>query len=222
MLVTLTGCGALQPRAHVRMDSSRRRERAVRLGREPGPPSGPATDLEPATLAGVVEDHRLEQFYWDEPTRARLLDRLGEYRAPLLVGTPSLAVDAENAGLTTYTLLDVDERFAFLPGFRRYDLFDDAETPEFDCDAIFCDPPFANFELDQLKAALTRLVGAASLAGNLRWRGEPDLFMAYNAKREEELLQTFPSLRKVEQLGYLSVKPKTQANLWLYASQDNT
>ena len=46
--------------------------------------------------------------------------------------------------------------------------------------------------------------------------------MAYNAKREEALLQTFPSLRKVEQLGYLSVKPKTQANLWLYASQGNT
>ena len=65
MLATATVCGALQPRAHVRMDSSRRRERAVRLGREPGTPSGPATDLEPATLAGVEEDHRLEQFYWD-------------------------------------------------------------------------------------------------------------------------------------------------------------
>ena len=36
------------------------------------------------------------------------------------------------------------------------------------------------------------------------------------------LLRAFPSLRKVEQLGYLSVKPKTQANLWLYASQVNT
>ena len=221
MLSTAAVYAALQPRAHVRMDSSRRRERAVRLGREPGPPSGPATELEPATLAGVVEDHRLEQFYWDEPTRARLLARLGEYRAPLLVGTPSLAVEAENAGLA-YTLLDVDERFAFLPGFRRYDLFDDAETPEFDCDAIFCDPPFANFELDQLKAALTSLAGGASLAGKLRWRGEPALFIAYNAKREEALLQTFPSLRKVEQLGYLSVKPKTQANLWLYASHVNT
>ena len=221
MLASAAVYAALHPRAHVRMDSSRRRERAVRLGREPGPPSGPATDLEPATLAGVVEDHRLEQFYWDEPTRARLLKRLGEYRAPLLVGTPSLAVDAENAGLP-YLLLDVDERFAFLPGFRRYDLFDNAETPEFDCDAILCDPPFANFELDQLRTALTRLVGAASLAGKLRWRGEPDLFIAYNAKREEALLRAFPSLRKVEQLGYLSVKPKTQANLWLYASQDST
>jgi hypothetical protein len=108
--------------------------------------------LEPATLAGVLEDHHYEQFFFDEPTCDALLALMARHERPLLLCTPSLAVAAERRG-QRYLLLDRDERFGFLRSFRAFDL--DSPSPLDEAfDAVFCDPPFANIDLLQLRAAI--------------------------------------------------------------------
>ena len=57
--------------------------------------AGRATDLTPAELrvggGTVSEDHRHEQFFYDDATAARLLSLVSTYEKPLLVCNPSLA-----------------------------------------------------------------------------------------------------------------------------------
>ena len=77
---------------------------------------------------------------------------MARYERPLLLCTPSLAVAAESRG-QPYLLLDRDERFSFLSSFRAFDLEAPAPLGE-PFDAIFCDPPFANIDLLQLRQTI--------------------------------------------------------------------
>ena len=49
-------------------------------------------------------------------------------------------------------------------------------------------------------------------------RSPPPLYIAYNSRREERLLEAMAEqrLQRRFQLGYLSVKANTQQHLWLY------
>ena len=81
----------------------------------------------------------------------------------------------------------------------------------FDCDVVFCDPPFANFDLPSLRAAIDTIVPAASVP----------LFMAFNSRREQELNAAFAGRQVFVrtagiQLGYESVKSKTQQRICLF------
>jgi hypothetical protein len=79
---------------------------------------------------------------------------MARFERPLLLCVPSLAVLAEESG-QPYLLLEKDERFSFLTGFRPYDLLDPTPAPiDVPCDAVIADPPFANIELWQLSRAL--------------------------------------------------------------------
>ena len=132
-------------RARVVMSRRHRRAHLQPPGSSPPAPAGPASALEPATLAGVLEDHHYEQFFFDEPTCDALLALMARHERPLLLCTPSLAVAAERRG-QRYLLLDRDERFGFLRSFRAFDL--DSPSPLDEAfDAVFCDPPFANIAL---------------------------------------------------------------------------
>ena len=175
------------------------------------PPAQPATALTPATLNGIVEDHSVEQYFFDAPTCEALLEMLRPYERPLLLCAPAVAVAAEKAGGSKCLLLDRDERFSFLPGFRKFDLDNcDPAAARFDggeaADVVLCDPPFANFPLAKLRAVVDELAPGATL------------FLAYNQKREEEVLEAFKprQLQALSGLGYLSVKPNTQANIVLF------
>jgi len=79
---------------------------------------------------------------------------MAQFERPLLLCVPSLAVLAEESG-QPYVLLEKDERFSFLMGFRPYDLLSPTPAPtDVPCDAVIADPPFANIELGQLRRAL--------------------------------------------------------------------
>jgi len=179
----------------------------------PYPTAHPATNLEPTECAGVTEEHAFEQYFFDEATRAALLDLLlARHSRPLLLCAPSLAVEAEARG-APYLLLDRDERFGFLRGFRPFDL----ERPEpetaadFAFDCVLCDPPFSNFELARLREVLNTLGAAAA-----------PLYLCYNARREGALVDAFAgSGRELVRmaggpLGYTSVKASTQQHIFLY------
>lgn len=195
-------------------------QRAWSLSRAgtPYPSAESATSLTPSVLAGVAEDHSFEQFFFDEPTRRSLLDVLySRHQRPLLLCAPSLAVDAEKAG-AAYLLLDRDERFAFLPGFRPFDLDRPSAVDDFAYDAVLCDPPFANFDLARLRHVLDVLAGADEA------RRAAPLYLAFNARREEAIRAAFGEDELVRwgdgPLGYTSVKASTQQHIHLYGPRE--
>ena len=59
-----------------------------------------ATKRPPASLAGVIEDHRYEQFFYDDATAKQLYQIVDLYERPLLMCNPTLAVIAQEKGKT--------------------------------------------------------------------------------------------------------------------------
>lgn len=142
------------------------------------------------TLDGqvITEDHRHEQFFFDRES-LDLLRQLAFPYAPLCVCCPSLA-----ATLTQpYLLLDRDTRFASL-NFQEFDLLRPRPV-DFDFDAVFLDPPFANVTPKQLAEAL-RVLGANDLP----------LYVGYNVKRQEEVLAAFEDFYLQPTSKFLSYK----------------
>jgi len=204
-LSVLSMCASSQPPS---MNRRQRRQHLQPAGAPPAPPAQPATTFAPAEIAGITEDHAHEQFFFDKPTCQRLLQLLRDFERPLLLCTPALAVAAQEEALT-YLLLDRDERFSFLHSFQHFDLATPKRVNGYDYDAVFMDPPFANLDLALLRRALATLAHPAHQA---------PLYIAYNERREEDLLHMFPeqNLVRLMPLGYCSVKPRTQRHIWLY------
>ena len=84
-----------------------------------------------------------------------------------------LGVELERRGVACATL-DVDERFAHLQGFKKFDVY----RPTWQAErfgAIFCDPPFWIVSLSQLCAAIRLLA----------WHDfEQPLAICYPARRQ--------------------------------------
>ena len=176
-------------------------------------PTLPATNLKPQALQNVTENHAFEQFFWDVPTTHKIRNKcMNKFKNPLLLATPSLAIAAQQVN-QNYLLLEKDRRFHFL-NFRYFDLHQPKPVTDYEFDAVFCDPPFANLDLCSLKVSLDMLGCGDSKAG-------VPLFLAYNSRREDELFDIFEEykLRREWCLGYLSVRERTQRHLYLYTSE---
>ncbi len=169
-----------------------------------------ATQNPPATLAGIEEDHRFEQFFYSDEAANQIYQVVDLYQRPLLLCNPTLAVMAEKKS-KTYKLLDRDTRFNFLDGFQEFSLTEPHLITDYDFDAVFIDPPFANVTPDQVARCL-KLMGA----------NEVPLWVAYNSRREEKLLEALnkldcPDLVPKWQLSYKEgVSSNTQDSIWLY------
>ena len=182
-----------------------------------GDDTGAATGLTPASVAGVEEDHRFEQFFYDETTVKRVTDSfVSLYERPLFLCTPSLAVAARDRGMQ-YLLLDRDDRWGkVLPkgAFKRFELSQPRLVgATFDYDAVFCDPPFANVDLRKLRNVVDLLACTET-------QRRAPLYVAFLGDREHEVFRAFnPEYgleRKPPALGYVSVKAETQARIFLY------
>ena len=169
-----------------------------------------ATINKPAELAGVVEDHRYEQFFYDEVTAKQLYQLVRQYKRPLLLCNPTLAVLAERDD-QEYRLLDRDTRFNFLRGYEEFSLTEPHLIKDYEFDAVFIDPPFANVTPEQVARCL-RLISAH----------ECHLWIAYNSRREKQLLNAMNSLECPDlvpkwKLSYKEgVNFDTQDAIWLY------
>lgn len=104
----------------------------------------------------MLEEHYFrEQYFFDPPTLARLADFAQGFARPCCLCAPLVARELAARGVSV-RLLELDERFASVPGFRRYDL----SQPEWlneTYDLILCDPPFFRVPLRQLFVALRTL-----------------------------------------------------------------
>lgn len=184
-----------------------------------------AAQRPPATLAGIVEDHRYEQFFYDDATAQQLYQIVDLYEQPLLLCNPTLAVMAEKKG-KPYKLLDRDTRFNFLSGYEMFSLTEPHLITNYDFDAIFIDPPFANVTPEEVAQCL-RLMGANNAKNkddNEDGDGIP-LWVAYNSKREEKLLDALNGnglencidLEPKWRLSYKEgVSLDMQDSIWLY------
>ncbi len=169
-----------------------------------------ATQNPKATLAGIEEDHRFEQFFYSDTAANQIYQVVDLYDRPLLLCNPTLAVMAEKKS-KEYKLLDRDTRFNFLDGFQEFSLTEPHLITDYDFDAVFIDPPFANVTPDQVARCLS-LMGA----------NQVPLWVAYNSRREEKLLEALnkldcPDLEPKWQLSYKEgVSSNTQDSIWLY------
>lgn len=182
-----------------------------------------AAQRPPATLAGVTEDHRYEQFFYDDATAQQLYQIVDLYDQPLLLCNPTLAVMAEKKG-KPYKLLDRDVRFNFLSGYEMFSLTEPHLITNYDFDAIFIDPPFANVTPEEVAQCL-RLMGANSKKDMDKNEDGIPLWVAYNSKREEKLLDALNGnglencidLEPKWRLSYKEgVSLDMQDSIWLY------
>ena len=103
----------------------------------------------------MQEKHEHEQYFFDKPTLDHLADFVVGYENPCCICAPLLGQELERRGVVVRTL-DIDERFAHLRGFRRYDIFRPEWSGE-EFGLIVCDPPFYRVSLSQLFHAMRLL-----------------------------------------------------------------
>ena len=158
----------------------------------------------------MQERHDREQYFFDEATLATLAELLEPYRRPCLVCCPRLG-ERLHAGGRPAAVLDVDERFAHLPGFVRWDLHAPRPLAE-PCDAIVCDPPFFGVPLRTLDRSLKLLAG---------YDVRTPLAVGYLRRRRRVLLRAFASWGLVEtplRLTYATVEDCDRNDIRLYAN----
>jgi 16S rRNA G966 N2-methylase RsmD len=180
---------------------------------DPSPPSSPLTSPSRAPSQGVEEDHRFEQFFYDDATTERLFKIATRYQRPAFLCTPSLAARAERANLD-YLLLDRDARWKSRLGANKFKQFELTEPRQlrFPYDVVFCDPPFSNVEMRSLRRTIDLLAATDAQRASPVW-------LCFVRDREDELLDAFEGYdleRKPPALGYMSVKEETQERIFLY------
>ncbi len=126
------------------------------------------------------ENHEREQYFFDAPTLAHLTAFVSKFAAPCCVCAPFLGRRLSEEGVSV-TILDIDERFADLPGFMRYDIRKPVWLDQ-TFDLIVCDPPFFDVSLSQLFSAL-RTVSHNDF--------RQPLLISYLTRRESALLGIF-------------------------------
>ncbi|HVU63164.1 MAG TPA: hypothetical protein VHC70_04260 [Phycisphaerales bacterium] len=100
------------------------------------------------------ERHEREQYFFRPPAAVALCRALDGFEYPCVLCAP--LVGAEMARRRRTRILDIDDRFASVPGFLRWDV----HRPEFIDERfgmIFCDPPFFTVSLSQLFDAIRLL-----------------------------------------------------------------
>ena len=128
----------------------------------------------------MYERHENEQYFFNEKTLAHLTKFVSGFEAPCCLCCPLLGKQLAEQKVAV-TILDVDDRFADLSGFRRFDIF----RPEWlgdEFDLIICDPPFFNVSLSQLFAAIRLLA---------RHDFSQPLLVSYLQRRASAIVGTF-------------------------------
>src|SRR5262245_58164630 len=111
----------------------------------------------PPTTPTLHENHQREQYFFARPTLERLSLLVEGYHHPVLLCCPMVGRHLWEEHKRAVTVLDVDERFSFLPGFVSWDLYHPTPLP-FVPDLLVIDPPFHMVRLDQLFLAIRTLV----------------------------------------------------------------
>ena len=160
------------------------------------------------------EDYYLEpnfnfsQYFFTKDTAVSLVTALDTFKNPCCLCTPRLADEWLKRGRVV-TLLDIDSRFQYLPGFRQFDLRSPVTLDE-KFDVIVIDPPF--FVAEAL-LPLVRLLARDTNAA---------LFLVFPKEREKELIEVFSEFHLKStgiSLAHCNVKRESTFLFALYGSQ---
>ena len=154
----------------------------------------------------VEERREHEQYFFDQATVQRLADFLEGYDHPLCLCAPLVGAELSRRGVPV-RVLDIDRRFADLPGFRFFDLQHPRWVGE-ENGIVLCDPPF-------LGVSLSRLFKAVSMLAGYDFRHP--LLLTYLRRRKEKLIEVFepfalrptgflPAYETVPKLGKFEVE----------------
>ena len=127
-----------------------------------------------------IEHHEREQYFWDEATINALADVAARFENPCCLCAPMVGLELEKRAIKA-RVLDIDERFSGVSGFRKYDIYRPAWLGEA-FSVIICDPPFWIVSLSQLFSAI-RLLARHDY-------GQP-LAICYPQRRGANLTATF-------------------------------
>jgi len=158
----------------------------------------------------VHEDHQKEQYFFAPHTVQKLADLLAGYRQSCCLCAPMIARELAVRGQGT-RLLEIDTRFADVPGFLRWDLYRPQQLGE-RFDAILCDPPFHIVRLSQLFTAL-RVVCHGDLS--------TPIFLCHLERRAVDVcgaLAPFGLVPTDIEVGYVSVKPTPENRVCIYTN----
>ena len=138
------------------------------------------------------ETHATEQYFFAPPTLDEMAELVERYERPALLCCPMLGrhlwerfqsprfTPARKPWSTT--ILDIDQRFANVPGFAIWDIHRPVRLPVRP-DIIVCDPPFYTIGLDRLFRAFGTLAN-----------GNPDI----------PILVTYPERHAAKILGTMA------------------
>lgn len=163
-------------------------------------------------LDEIEERHAFEQFFWTRDTVKRLMDSCNYtfVERTCCFTTPSLAHEWHMNGRDE-VLLDIDDRFSYLPKFKYYDATD-PYTIDGTFRLIILDPPFFSVPIEKFKESVDLITGkdySTRIIISFLKRSEKRLRMAfadYNIRPTKFKLQ------------YSSIKPNKWSNFVLYSN----
>ncbi len=160
----------------------------------------------------LPENHKYEQYFWTRETVNGLLEACQLMPEFCCLTTPSLAHASHELGQEK-TLLDIDQRFNYLPKFQYYDVRQPYQLEE-SFRLIVLDPPFFSVPIEEFRKAVDVITngdyGTKILIGFLK-------------REEKRLIQAFQDygIKKTNYpLKYASIKPNKWRNFALYSNVD--
>jgi len=163
--------------------------------------------------AGFVERHDLEQYFWTQHTVTGLQSALEYMDDICCLTTPSLAHAWHIQGREE-VLLDIDERFHYLPRFRQFDILDPKPDPSETFSIIVIDPPFFYIPMAKIRQAVLTVS---------KGRTDIPLLIGFLKREEASLMHAFQDFGIQETkfpLEYATVKPNKWQNYALYSNID--
>ncbi len=148
----------------------------------------------------MYELHANEQYFFDQPTLEHLAEFVRQFPQPCCLSAPLLGQTLVKQNVQV-RILDIDKRFASLPGFRHYNIY----RPEWlgeEFSLIICDPPFFNISLSQLFTAIRILAG---------YNYTQPLLLSYLTRRATNLIGTFAPFN-LTPTGYFPAYQTVQAS----------
>ena len=160
----------------------------------------------------LTEKRELEQFFWTSKTVKDLLNACKYITNTCCFTTPSLAVGFREIGRDE-KLLDIDERFSYMPRFEKFDIKNPHSIDE-TFNILVIDPPFFNVTTKDLFEA-TNIITNNDYSTNI--------IIAYLKRFEFALLETF-KLYGISETNlmpqYAHIKENKWQNFKIYSNID--
>jgi hypothetical protein len=160
----------------------------------------------------LPERHEYEQFFWTRDTVERLIQSCQYVTDLCCLTTPSLAHGFHEKG-EEKTLLDIDERFEYLPKFKYYDVRVPYKLDE-TFQIIVLDPPFFVVPIEEFRKAVDVIT-------NKNYNTK--IIIGFIKREEKRLMEAFRDYqikRTNFELKYASIKPNKWRNFALYSNID--